>query len=45
MVFDILLFKGNTKEEKKNKIIEDVKKRRKKKEVKNIIKATLKHSF
>ena len=45
MVFDILLFKGNTKEEKKNKIIENVKKRRKKKEVKNIIKATLKHSF
>ena len=31
MVFDILLFKGNTKEEKKNKLIEDVKKRRKKK--------------
>lgn len=35
---------GNTKEETKNKIIEDAKKE-KKKEVKNVLKATLQHSF
>ena len=33
------------KKRQKNKIIEDAKKEKKKKEVKNVIKATLQHSF
>ena len=44
MVLDVLLLKGNTKEEIKKQNNRRCKKR-KKKEVKNVIKATLQHSF